>query len=135
MKNSVVFIYWAALYLICALLGLFPMESAAGTVLSVLMSALFFLPGGVLVYRGIRKKDRKLLRQVRIISALSLLLTMILLIASFLSVMGSPVLGNVIHILLTLVSVPMISSGYWFVSLFLWACLLISTWVLSGKRR
>lgn len=134
MKNSMLYILWAVLYVMCAIVSLAPLPGTAGVVFSAFLSCLFFLPGGILVYRGIHQKNRKLLRTVRIISILSLVLTLVLLVSSFLSVLGSETLGNVLHILLALFSVPMISSGYWVVSIFLWACLLMSTLVFSKRR-
>ena len=133
MKNSILFIAWAVLYIICALLGLAPLQGRAGSVFMALLSLVFFLPGGILVYRGFRQKNRRLLRSVRIISILSLALTMITLIANFFSVLASETVGNILQILLTLVSAPMICSGYWILSLFLWACLLMST--LIGRKQ
>ena len=134
MKNSVLFAVWAVLYVICTLLGLVPMDGGFGRALTVFLSILFFLPGGMLVYRGVKGKNAKLLRAVRIISVTSLALTLILLVASFLSVLASQTTGNLIHVFLTLVSTPMISIGNWFISLFLWACLLMSTLVFQKRR-
>ena len=134
MKNSVLFAVWAVLYVICTLLGLVPMDGGFGRALTVFLSILFFLPGGMLVYRGVKGKNAKLLRAVRIISVTSLALTLILLVASFLSVLASQTTGNLIHVFLTLVSTPMICIGNWFISLFLWACLLMSTLVFQKRR-
>ena len=134
MKNSVLFAVWAVLYVICTLLGLVPMDGGFGSALTVFLSILFFLPGGMLVYRGVKGKNRKLLRAVRIISIASLALTLTLLVASFLSVLAPQSVGNMIHAFLTLVSTPMISLGNWFISLFLWACLLMSTLVFKKRR-
>ena len=133
MKNTVLYILWAILYVMCAIVSLAPLPGTAGAVFSTLLSCLFFLPGAILVYRGVRQKSRKLLRTVRIISVCSLGLTFALLVSSFLTVLGSETLGNVMHVLLALVSVPMISSGYWVVNLFLWACLLMSTLVFRRR--
>ena len=36
-------------------------------------------------------------------------------------------LGNLLHIVLTIVSAPMMASGSWILSLFLWACLLMAS--------
>ena len=133
MKNTVLYILWAILYVMCAIVSLAPLPGTAGAVFSALLSFVFFLPGAILVYRGVRQKSRKLLRTVRLISVCSLGLTFALLVSSFLSVLGSETLGNVLHVLLTLVSVPMISSGYWVISLFLWACLLMGTLVFRRR--
>ena len=133
MKKTLLFIYWAALYILCALFGLLPLPGNAGSVIMVLLSLVFFLPGALLVYQGIRERDRKLLRSIRIISLCSLTVTLILLIVSFFTVLSTPQVGLTVHILLTLFSVPMVCSGYWILSLFLWACLLMSTLIFPKR--
>ena len=133
MKNSSLFLLWAALYALCALFGLTPLQGSFGSVLMTILSLLFFVPGGILVYRGIRHQDRKLLRTVRILSICSLVLTLIFLTASFLTVLSSDAVGLAMHILLTLFSVPMICSNYWILSIFLWACLFISSFLKKKK--
>ena len=134
MKNSVLYILWAVLYVMCAIVSLAPLPGAAGAAFATVLSVLFFLPGAVLFYRGIRRKNRRLLRTVRIISIVSLSLTLVLLVANFLSVLGSEVLGNVLFLLLTLVSVPMVSIGHWAAGMFLWASLMMSTLLLRKRR-
>ena len=52
---------------------------------------------------------------------------MVLLVANFLSALGSVTLGDVLYGMLVIVSSPMVCSGYWVLSLFLWACLLMSS--------
>ena len=61
------------------------------------------------------------------LSALSLGLTLILLVLNFLTALQSEFLGQVLHYTLVIVSSPMICSGHWAMSLFLWACLLIAS--------
>ena len=64
----------------------------------------------------------------------ALILTAVVLILNFLSATGGEFVGNVLHYLLVIVSSPMICSGYWALSLFLWACLLtLSRKVLKKK--
>lgn len=133
MKNSFLFYIWAILYALCALFGLTPLQGTFGSVLMTLLSLLFFLPGSILTYRGIQQKNRKLLRTIRIISLSSLLLTLIFLVVSFFTVLSSEAVGMTVHILLTLFSAPMICSGYWILSIFLWACLFMSSF-LKKKR-
>lgn len=133
MKNSSLFLFWAGLYALCALFGLTPLQGSFGSVMMTILSLLFFIPGGILVYRGIWHQDRKLLRTVRILSLCSLILTLVFLTASFLTVLSSDAVGLTIHILLTLFSVPMICSGYWILSIFLWACLFISSFLKKKK--
>ena len=64
---------------------------------------------------------------VRDLSIVSLSLSVLLLIANFLSAFHSELLGNILHGVLVVVSSPMICSGHWALSLFLWACLLIGS--------
>ena len=52
---------------------------------------------------------------------------MFLLIFNFLTVLRSEFWGQVLHYTLTIVSAPMICSGHWALSLFLWACLLVAS--------
>ena len=71
--------------------------------------------------------DRHLLALMRNLSALSLGLTALLLILNFLTAFHSELLGNILHAVLVVVSSPMICSGHWVLSLFLWACLLFAS--------
>jgi hypothetical protein len=66
---------------------------------------------------------------VRLISGFSLLLTCVTVLLNFLSITGSQALGAVLHVLLLLVSVPMAICGNWLLSLFLWACLFVTTFL------
>jgi hypothetical protein len=66
-----------------------------------------------------------LLRCIRNISAASLILTLLLLVANFASVGASVAVGDFLYGLLVVVSAPMVCSQFWVVSLFLWACLLM----------
>ena len=61
--------------------------------------------------------------------------TLVLIIGNFFSVLGSARLGSILHTLLIIVSSPMICSQYWALSLFLWACLMISSiGILKQKK-
>ena len=126
MKNRSLYILWGILYIVCALLGCIPAPQGVVKVLLVILSVLFFVPGGLLLYRGIRNKDHHV-RLIRNISVLSLGFTLLALIVNFLSVTGSALIGNISYGFLILVSSPMICSQYWFVSLFLWACLFFAS--------
>ena len=126
MKNRHLYAIWGGLYLVCALLGCIAAPHGLVKVLLVLLAFVFFVPGGLLLYRAVRNSDRKQIVLIRNISALSLGLTLLALILNFLSVTASETIGNLTYGFLILVSSPMICSQYWFVSLFLWACLLFS---------
>ena len=127
MNNKTLCIVWACLFIFCAGLGFIPESQGFGTVLLVAVSVLFFLPGGMLLYRAHKAADRKLICRIRWISAASLGLTFLLLLANFLCINASRAVGDFLYGLLVIVSAPMCCGRYWIVSLFLWACLLMAT--------
>lgn len=126
MKKSVLLSAWAAAFALCAGLGFLPEPSGAAAGVMTLLSVLFFVPPFVLLRQSDRSGDRGTIVLVRNLSALSLLLTVVVLVLNFVSVLGGEFLGNVLYYLLVIVSSPMICCRYWALSLFLWACLL--TW-------
>ena len=125
MKAKTLFILWGGLFVLCAALGFVNTESVAAQVLMTTLSIAFFIPGTLLLRKCKESGNRSIALLVRNFSAASLLLTAVLLIANFLSVLAPAWLGNMLHIILVIVSAPMICSGYWVLSLFLWACLMI----------
>ena len=124
MKKSTLYILWAGLFALCAGLGFVPNPSVSGKTLMTLLSVAFFIPPAILLYRADQEKDRHTMLLIRNFAGLSLLLTAVLLVANFLTVLRSEWLGNLVHGMLVVVSSPMVCSGYWALSLFLWACLL-----------
>ena len=125
MKSKTLFILWGGLFVLCAALGFVNTESVAAQVLMTTLSIAFFIPGTLLLRKCKESGNRSIALLVRNFSAASLLLTAALLIANFLSVLAPAWLGNMLHIILVIVSAPMICSGYWALSMFLWACLMI----------
>lgn len=128
---------WGILYILCAGLGFIPgfvADVPAGLqgVLTFLSLACFF-PPAALVYLARKEEDRDMLRRVRNLAALSLGATAVVLIASFALSMAPDWVGVFLHVVLILVSSPMVCSGYWALSLFLWACLLMAS--LSALRK
>ena len=118
MNKKFLFILWGALFILTAVLGYFP----AGW-WSMAASVAFFVPPALLLHRG----SRDTVRLIRDLSALSLGVTLAALILNFVLAVSSETLGNILHIVLTIVSAPMLASGYWVLSLFLWACLLMAS--------
>ena len=117
MNKKYLFILWGVLFVLCAGLGFLPETNGWMTAASVL----FFLPPALLLYKG----DRNTALLVRNLSALSLGVTLVTLILNFVLAVSSETLGNILHYVLVIVSAPMVCSGYWVLSLFLWACLLM----------
>ena len=126
MKVKLTYALWAVLFVICAFLGFVQNATGFGKALLVLSSLIFFLPGALLLSWGQQKP-------VRIISLCSLGLTLVLLIATFLSVPASQPVKNVVNALLVVFSSPMLCSQHWVLSMFLWACLLMATFLKPQK--
>lgn len=123
MKQKTLYAIWGVLYIFCCALGFLPQKSAALTVISVL----FFTPGVLILIDAYKQKDKKALLCLRLVSLGSLVLTLAILAASFASAQGSKALGDVLHYILGIVSVPMFCSGVWVLPLFLWACLFMAS--------
>lgn len=127
MKNKILYGLWGCLYILCVGLGTVENPEGFGKVLLVLTSLIFFLPPALLMYDAIKIQNQKAKRTLRVISLCSLALTMILLVVNFLCAASGAEVGNRLYELLNLVSAPMLCSQYWVGSLFLWACLLWSS--------
>ena len=123
MNKKLLYALWAGLFILCAGLGFIPEPEGSLQMLLTVVSLAFFLPPAWLLYRG-DVSDAKLIFSF---SALSLGLTLALLVLNFLTALQSEFLGLVLHYTLVIVSCPMICSGHWAMSLFLWACLLIAS--------
>lgn len=128
MKEKVLYCVWAILYAICAALGFMGEVFGVARVFLVILALLFFVPGFWLLGLGYQKKDKKILRRVRLIAIISLVLTLGLLVANM-AVAAAESSNMLLHVLLVLVSAPMICGQYWVMSLFLWACLLFASFL------
>lgn len=136
MKNSSWFALWGGLFIVCAGLGFVPAPLGAVKWLLVALSVAFFLPPVVIARRAVQKKDRMTLRLLRDLSIASLVLTVVVLIGNFFTVMAPEAVGNAMYIVLVVVSTPMVCGQYWLLSLFLWAFLMTyCASRLMGKKR
>lgn len=127
MKKSSLMAVWGIFYIICGGLGFIPEPEGAVRIFLTAISVLFFVPPAILLFDAFTSGDRKTVLLIRRLSALSLGVTLVLLIANFLTALASTWLGNVMHVLLVLCSAPMFCSNYWVLSLFLWAVLLVAS--------
>lgn len=125
MKKNTLYALWGGLFIVCAALGFIPAPAGAARVVLSLLSAAFFVPPAILLCRAVKQHDVPTLKLVRNLSALSLGLTLLLVILNILSALGSTLLGDILHGILVIVSSPMICSGQWALSMFAWACLLM----------
>ena len=133
MKKRILYLAWSFLYLLCAALGHSVNPSPTRQMVMTCLSVIFFIPGFWLLLDSWRCRDKKELRRLFFICLTSLAVTLVMLLANLLSVTGSETLGNVLYVMLIWLSSPMICSGYWFGSLFLWAILLFSTITCKKK--
>ena len=133
MKEKILYCIWGCLFILCAGLGFIPNPTGVGKGILVLLSVLFFVPGGMILTDGIRAGDRKGVLRIRWICIASLALTLGILIANFCSVGASDAVGNTLYELLVIISAPMVCSQYWILSLFLWSCLLTGSFLLPKK--
>ena len=130
MNKKTFFILWGALFILCAALGFLPEPGGVGKSAMTAASLLFFLPPFLLLYRA----DRDTALLIRNLSALSLGVTLVTLILNFVLAVSSETLGNILHSILVVVSAPMVASGYWVLSLFLWACVLMVSLKMLKKK-
>ena len=126
MKEKITYALWAVLFTICAALGFVQNATGFGRVLLIMSSLIFFIPGVLLLYWGQRKA-------VRLISICSLGITLILFVANILSVQASATVGNVLNALLVILSSPVYCSQFPAFGMFLWACLLMMTFLKPPK--
>ncbi len=134
MSKKMWFLLWGGLFVLCAALGFLPEPVCAPSedgsvcwlrVVMTILSVVFFLPPAVLLHQAGKEKNVPMQQLIRNLSSLSLGLTLVMLILNFWSALGPEILGTLLHYVLVVVSTPMICSGQWALSLFLWACLLM----------
>ena len=122
MSNTVLYAIWGGLFALCAGLGFITEPKNSTQILMTFFSLALFAPPFLLNHRSAEKKDRRMLTLVRNLSFYWLVLASVLLVGNFLTVFASEALGNVMHMLLIIVASPMIASGSWALTIFLWAC-------------
>ena len=127
MTKKMLYSLWGVLFIICSALGFIPQPSQNLRPVLTVLSVVFFLPPAILLCRAHRDRDRYTAGIIRNFSLVSLALTLGLLVLNLVCAMGSEFLGNALHAMLVILSCPMVCSGYWVLSLFLWACLLMAS--------
>ena len=125
MIRKLLFALWGILFSLCAGLGFIP--EPGGIMASVLtfLAIVSFLPPCQLLYHAGKTGNRTDCMLIRNLSAMSLGLTLVVLILNFLTAFSSEHVGQILYYVLIVVSSPMVCSGHLALSLFLWACLLM----------
>ena len=121
MSNAVLYTLWGAFYVLCAGLGFVSEPGRGVQFLMTALSVVMFAPPLMINYCASEKGDRRTLKLVRNLALCWLVLTSALLVASFLTAFASETVGNLLHILLTIVSSPLVACGSWALAIFCWA--------------
>ena len=126
-KNAKLWIVWGCMYLLCTACGFIMTAPGFLSGLFLLLSIGFFIPGGMLLWSGIQNQDHRTVKTVRLLSILSLSLTVLMIILNFATARDSAAIGTAMYWILIVVSTPMICSQVWVIGLFGWACLLMGS--------
>ena len=135
MNKKGLWILWGGLYILCAGLGFIPEPAGFLKGMMTALAVVFFIPGFLLLYQAKQQRDKQTAALVRNLAAASLGITMLLIVANFLSVGAAKAVGDGLYAVLVIVSSPMVSGGNWLLSLFLWACLLVAGGDILRKRK
>jgi hypothetical protein len=134
MNRTSFYTVWAGFFILCAGLGFIPEPAGFLKILMIGLTLGFFaVPGCFLTWLD-KRGDRLHIAVVRNLAAASLGLTLVLILLNFVSFMAPEWVGNLLYVLLTIVSAPMVCGRYWVLSLFLWACLMIRAGKLLKKK-
>lgn len=127
MKMKNLWLTWLYLFCFCCILGFIPEPPEFVKALLVMLGTCFFIPGALLLIKG----GKKTVRSIRLISILSLVLTLVSIILNFSTVLMDSIWGTVCQILLGIVSTPMLCCQVWVISLFGWACLMAGSFFIK----
>ena len=133
MVKKSLYIAWAFMLLLCGLLGFVVVQGGPAYAVMIFLAVLCFIPPVIIVVLSVRQGSAPDLRRVRNVSALSLGMTLVLLLGNFLTVAAPEWVGNLLYGALVVFSSPMICGQIWILSLLLWAALLWSCLVLQRK--
>lgn len=134
LRYNVLYSIWVALFGLTALLGLlFPgVENNWGLAGLRIVSILFFLPPWLILAKAKQEDNRRHIRLIRYLALAWLVLALVLVCASILSINYFPLMGDLLHFLLTVICTPMVCSNFYALPMFLWATLLIGSF---GKKK
>ena len=135
MSKKILYYIWGGLFILCGFLGFIPQPEGFLYVLLLITGILFFVPGGLLLYNAYCNKDIATMAVIRNVSLISLSATLIFLVLNFLSANATKAAGDLLYGFLVIFSSPMVCSQNWLISLFLWACLLMTSISLQKQAK
>lgn len=139
--NKILSYAWAGMFLLCAGLGTIQDATGLAKVALIIISVLFFLPPALILYNNLVADRPGIVRRIRKICIASLALTTVTLtvffVVTLLAAGGAvqPAAVNVVYYILLVVSSPLFCGQYFFLSIFLWACLLFATFIKLPEHR
>ena len=123
MLNTYLYIIWIFFYMLCAALGVLGLPGWVGIVACLL----FFLPPALLLHGAGKAGDRRSVARIRNISLAWLGLAVLMIILNIATVYMSETAGAVLYYAMAVLCAPLVCGEYWILSLFLFACLLMSS--------
>ena len=126
MKEKHLWLSWLYLSILCAVLGFIPEPYGLVKGLMVMLSVACFVPGFMLARRGRG-------RTVGRITLAWLITAVVLLLCNFASALMHRIWGGIFYYAMVILSSPMVCGQFWFVSLFMGACLWFYTRSLAKK--
>ncbi len=135
MNKTILYIVWAGMFLLCAVLGFVPEPEGFTLVMMIFLGLSFFVAPYLLLWKSWQDKDKDTLRRIGLLALLSLGLSFLLMVANLLSVLAPTWVGNVLYWALVILGTPMMCSRVAMLSLLLWAGLLFGSMELLRMLR
>ncbi len=127
-RYQTLYILWAVLFAASAVLGLlFPAAEGGAKAALMILSAVFFLPPWLILAKANHSGSAHHRRLIRLLAVLALVLATVMICVSILAANSSDGVNAALHVVMTIVTAPMICSNYYVLPLFLWATLLIGS--------
>ena len=120
---------WGGLFALTAVLGLlFPgAQNPLGLYLLRLIAVVFFLPPWLVLAKARQEGSLFHIRLLRCLAIASLGMTLVLVCAGILAAPHSQALGDLIHVLMSVICAPLVCSNFYVLPMFLWATVLIGS--------
>jgi len=134
LKERILYLIWLCLYIICVGMGTIIQRDTLMHIILMVLGLLFFVPAIILLYDGLTAGNKKMLLRIRIVSICSLVLTLSMIVLNIVAVKAGEDVGLVLNDLLILFSAPMFCTYWRGLSIFLWACVFISSFPRMWKK-
>ena len=134
MKTRKYWLSWLYLYILCAVLAFLPEPEGFLRWLLLILTAVFFVPGFVLVYQADVRDRTEVVKLVKRVSIIALSVNVFMICVNIASPLLSDLWGTVLHYILITLCSP-IGTGSPALTLFGWACLMCYCISVLKKER